>query len=348
MDKATIFMAAPFVAIIAIAIFLYYKLFPNGKRAKKPSGKQSKVFCAIAALLLICSAVYVALAIVTSFDDAGESPPVLTSPYKEMSEAFVEAADGFLLHLSDDIYKGNNTPAKSISTQADTIYQLFEEHRMSKEPFELPVNFILKDVPPKKVYKTSDDLDGYDGQLTYMFSCLKTDCRQNVETYNHIGITAWNCLDTLGEDAGLEDCLYYAQIAFYGLANEYVFCLLDERTKVDRFYTFAQVYLHIEQYAVENAPPFKYEMYFVSAAFLDLSYSRLKNINFDDTGHKYRSAVWEHNMLVLYNLGIHLSDRDEYFKLLTACSNDVLAIPSLTAAEKAEVNRYVSNVAAWG
>lgn len=181
-----------------------------------------------------------------------------------------------------------------------------------------------------------------------MFSCLEENCSQNVETYNHIGITAWNCLDTLSKDAGLVDCLYYAQIAFYGLANEYVFGMLDERTKVDRFYTFAQVYLHIVKYTAENAPPFKYEMYFVSAAFLDLSYSRLKNVNFDGTGHEYRSAVWEYNMNVLYNLGVHLSDRDEYFKLLIACSNDILALPDITTVEKEKVDGYVKNVNEWG
>lgn len=104
MDKAKIIMAALLAAIIVIATLLRHKFSPKGKRAEKLSASQSEVYCAIAAVLLICSAIYAVLAITTAApNDMGKVPPVLTSPYKELSEAFVEAADGFLLHLSEDV-----------------------------------------------------------------------------------------------------------------------------------------------------------------------------------------------------------------------------------------------------
>lgn len=184
----------------------------------------------------------------------------------------------------------------------------------------------------------------------------ESNCGDRAFQYHRVNIAALNCLDILSRQCERDrhlykemwdDFIYYGELAVWALTNEYIYGNLITAEKVDLFYRLSQVYDHTGTAATDDDPPFQHELYFISAAFLELSFRSLQNIEFADMGQEYRSAVWDLYMTMHFRMGTYVKNNDGFFKKVIECSDKVTALDNLTEAERNKVQKHLDEIDEW-
>lgn len=283
------------------------------------------VFIAIMAILFYCSGISNVLAgcienifagIFTGQNDLKvEWTPEKPQPIRKTGEVFPDISRSTMLSLAYEYYHTKEeTTIHDLDACSDGILAELENRNLMQELFELPQNFVVKNALPSSQFCTADSIEEYDSQLT---DALQDAAKSHSSSaYHRIGITALNALNLLKKNGNLslEEYIYYAELAFFGFGNEYIVERPSEGQRVDWFYRVAQVFDYLGYAANDQNPPLRHEMYFISAAFLYLSFETLEKMGFSEKRcNLYRHNVWELELDMLYRLGAYLDRREDFF-----------------------------------
>lgn len=270
-------------------------------------------------------------------NDISNGPPPMRPPISDANKPFRKNVTSPLLSLSVDYYKGKDTTTVDLDELEQQILSQFAESRLAGKICELPDYLTVKETENRFSFFTpANSLEEYDEQLYDTWMKLQelivdgtipqnedgTQRKNAVTQFHRMGITALNCLNLLSNDADVKGALtrdeqkelkfYYAELAYHGFVNEYIFSPLpmDEEEgagtgeEKDLYYRCAQIYDHLSAVVAinETVPPQYYELCFVAAAFLGIAYQMLEEAGFEDIGGEYHSAVWKLEQTMLERL----------------------------------------------
>lgn len=257
--------------------------------------------------------------------------PLRPQPVEIVVDAYPQIMDSSLLSLAANYYKGEETTAEDLKDMEAAIRYLFDANRVNRTPFKLPDGFAVHETEPSPLFTTADTLAEYDKQIWDAW--LKISNGMSVYQCHRMGVTALNCMDLISNNEATkaaltlkertELLLYYANLAYWGFGNEYVFGELSRGAQIDLFYRCGQVFDHLKAFG--EAPPDYYEMCFVAAAFLGLAYQLLGEANFEQEDNEYHSAVWELEQMMLQRLMEYVNDSSGFQRLM---SKHKMAIPT--------------------
>lgn len=320
----------------------------------------------IVALVLAAALTVSAVAVAknkTGSDDSpdNEEPPFsepdMTPPAKNLSDAYPQVYDSLLLFFSMERYADLETKADDVTKLSKAIASLMKTRFDNQRPFMLPQGFQLHDAVPTAAVNTVETCEEYDGQLLDAWQNTQDlDDRDDYYQYQRIATAALNCLNLLqqdykddkysSQDAIFEDFLYYAELAVWGLSNQAVLAKLFPAQKVDLYYRLGQAFDHAGTAAKDSAPPFQHELYFVSAAFLELALNELESLGFQSEGHEYCSAVWDLYMTMHDRMGRYSYHHSGFFAKVDDCANRVLQL-ALDEDEQAKVTNHQTEIETW-
>lgn len=252
-----------------------------------------------------------------------------------------------MLSLADGIYASEKTEGADIERESNAILLMLERHRSIGEEIALPTWFELHQEEKCYEYRVAGTLAEYDGQIAAFMERLECGTEEKrKEKYNQIGITALNALQ-LCKETGVEEpqsYLYFAELTFWAFANEYVLGA-DRWEQVDLFYRIGQAYDYLGLIA-KDLPDFRYRMYFLSAAFLDLSCDVLEENGFSREGVIYWGDTWHLYLTMVYRLGLYMDNRTEYFQLVSEYAEGILKL-DLTQEEERKLKVLCSEIEKW-
>lgn len=358
---------------LLLAFFLILVVF-GGKGTKKDTGSSEArwagsgaiaLACVLSAFVLSVSAYNIHAVIeqqrelTQKSDEARPEEPELwvPLPVKDPADVYSRGPGSLLRSFTLNHYNLEKTTTKDEETLREELYDLFESNRLTRTRFDLPADFTVREAAPSSEVKKAGSLSEYDRQIKDAYEEVTgSGCDDHAYQYQRINVACLSCLDMLSRQCEegkcsyrdvWDDFLYYSELAVWALANEYIYGDRTNAGKVDLFYRLAQAYDHVGTAATDNDPPFKHELYFVSAACLELSFRSLEGINFADMGQEYRSAVWDLYMTMHFRMGKFVNDHDDFFKKVTDCSTTINGLEGLTPAEKNEVQEHLDELAEW-
>lgn len=266
-------------------------------------------------------------------NNISDGPPPMRPPISDPDEPFRKNITSPLLSLSVDYYKGKDTTTVDLDELEQQILSQFAESRLAGKVCELPDYLTVKETENRFPFFTrASSLVEYDEHIYDAWMKLQDlivdgtisqhQYSNAVTQFHRMGITALNCLDLLSNNASVKEALsrdkqkelkfYYAELAYYGFVNEYVFSPLPEDEEdcagtgeeKDLYYRCAQIYDHLSAVVAidETVPPQYYELCLVAAAFLGIAYQMLEEAGFEDIGGEYHSAVWKLEQTMLERL----------------------------------------------
>lgn len=283
-----------------------------------------------------------------------EQEPELPLPAKDPEDVYSQGPGSLLRSFSMSYYNLKETTARNETALTDHLVGLLDENRENRVSFSLPEEITVRGGAPSDRFAVADSRAAYDGQILDAYGKVGEAKRSDrAYQYHRIGVTALNCLDDLSrkcEDQELsyrdqwEEFLYYGELAVWALLNEYVFTPdLTGGERVDLSYRIAQAYDHVGTAATDADPPFKHELYFVSAAFLEMSLRSLKAIGFSRKGHEYHSAVWKLHMTMHLRMGKYVDAHEDFFTMVDDCKACVSEL-SLTEGEREDIEELASKL----
>lgn len=286
-----------------------------------------------------------------------EQEPELPLPVKDPEDVYPQGPGSLLRSFSMSYYNLKETTAKDENALVEYLLRQLDENRENGVSFSLPEEIKVRGGATSDRFAVADSRSEYDEQI--LDACRKAGEAGRSDRdyqYHRIGVTALNCLDDLSrkcEDQELsyrdqwEEFLYYGELAVWALLNEYVFTPdLTGGERVDLSYRIAQAYDHVGTAATDADPPFKHELYFVSAAFLEMSLRSLKAIGFSREGHEYHSAVWKLHMTMHLRMGKYVDAHEDFFTMFESCKADVSKLP-LTEGERDDIEELASDLSEY-
>lgn len=277
-----------------------------------------------------------------------EWTPEEPQPIQETKEVFPEISYSTMLSLAQNYYRTKEeTTIDDLDSLSGEVLLELERRNQEQELFVLPPNFVIKQVPPISQFYTTENIDEYDGQIFYAWQ----EATENNSSfaYHRIGITALNSLNLLKENGKvtLSEYIYYAELAFFGFCNEYILDRPTEGGRVDWFYRVAQVFDYLGQATDNQNPPLRHEMYFISAAFLFLSFETLEKLGFNEKKcGQYRHSVWKLEFDMLYRLGTYLERHEDFFNRLREHINIIRSL-ELTDEQNSNVQEITDKLEEW-
>lgn len=287
--------------------------------------------------------------ILMSHDDLkGEWIPEIPQPIQETEDAFPGVSHSTMLSLAQSYYRTKEeTTIADLDSCAGGILLELERRNQALELFELPTDFVIKEAFPIQQFYTTESIDEYDGQILDAWQ----DASENHSalSFHRIGITALDALYLLkkNENITLNVYIYYAELAFFGFGNEYIIDRPIGGDRADWFYRVAQVFDYLGLAADNQNPPLRHEMYFISAAFLYLSFETLEKFDFNEkNSNLYRHNIWELDFDMLYRLGTYLDHHEDFFNRLRE-HIDIIRNLELTDEQKNKVQEITDKVDEW-
>lgn len=277
-----------------------------------------------------------------------EWAPEKPLPIQKMGEVFPEISHSTMLSFAQGYYHTKEgTTIYDLDACSAGILRELEGRNLKQELFELPQDFDMKIAELVSQFCTADSIEEYDGQL---LDAMQDAAESHSSTsYHRIGITALNALNLLKKNDNLSqsEYIYYAELAFFGFGNEYIIERPTEGERVDWFYRVAQVFDYLGYAADDQNPPLRHEMYFISAAFLYLSFETLEKLGFNEKKcNLYRHNVWELEFDILYRLGTYLDQHEDFFNRIRE-HIDIIDNLELTDNQKNKVREMVDKLEEW-
>lgn len=283
--------------------------------------------------------------------------PGLLLPFKDVEDVYPQGPGSLLRSFSFMYYNLKETTVKNEKDLQEHILCLLDENREEGVLFLLPEEVAIRGSDTSDEFAIAASLSDYDKQILGAYKKIQQLGRLDYAfQYHRIGVTALNCLDSLSgkcRDGELsysdewDNFLYYSELAVWALCNEYILSPdLTGGERVDLFYRLAQAYDHAGTATTDKDPPFKHELFFASAAFLELSFRSLKIISFSGEGHYYRSAVWNLHMTMHLRVGKYVNAHEEFFKMFEDCKKDISEL-ELTSGEQAKIKTLEEDLADW-
>lgn len=348
-------------------VFFLILLVSGGEQQKKKSSDPFRLN-----LLGRCVAAFVAVSMTfvllyTSYafydtakqliETKNEYQEELPLPIKDPADIYSQGPGSLLRFFALNRYDLEDTTAEDVELLQEALIDLLDGNKELHTCFHLPEGFVLREAEPCPDFKTAGSIEEYDRQI--IDACQKAmDVTRNdcAYQYHRTGVSALNCLDILsgqcGNDSGLyraawDNFMYYGELAVWALTNEYIYGELTDAGKSDLFYRLGQAYDHVGTAATDDDPPFQHELYFISAAFLELSFRSLESINFENRGQEYRSAVWDLYMTMHFRMGKYAKDHLGFFQKVTDCSSKVQGLDQLTERERGDIQGHLNELAEW-
>lgn len=348
-------------------------LFVFGGERRQKEGKREKssdsfgshllergvaAFMAVSVLFVLLVSAYAMYDVTKRIVNVPQEPDSdFPLPIKDQADAYPQGPGSLLRFFALNYYDLEDTTVEDEEDLQEDLIDLLNDNKSSHTFFLLPEGFLIHEATPCSDFKTVESIAEYDEQIIDAWEKATDTTRvDRAYQYHRVGVSALNCLDILSgqcrENQHLyrelwDDFMYYGELAVWALANEYVYGSPTDAGKVDLFYRIAQAYEHVGMAATDEDPPFQHELYFISAAFLELSFRSLENINFEDRGQEYRSAVWDLYMKIHFCMGEYVKAHSGFFEKMTDCSSTVEAGSQLTEAERSGIQEHLDDLAEW-
>ena len=308
----------------------------------------------VAVILMIGSTF--AIRVLNGYEPEPPWEPELPPPIKDPENDLPQGPGSFLRSFSLSCYNLKKTTASDEKNLRIGLIDQLDEHKENCNPYKFPEGVVVRGKEPTDAFKVAESFSEYDGQILDAFNKINTPGRSDIAyQYHRISVTGLNCLDSLSKQCKegkpsyreeRDNFLYYGELVVWALVNEYIYSDLTSAELVDLFYRIAQAYDHVGTAATDEDPPFRHEMYFIAAAFLELSFRSLKSIDFRADGHEYRSSVWNLYMTMHFRMGKYVEEHEGFFKNLENCKTMVSPLLS-TDKEKADVQERLDELQKW-
>lgn len=235
-----------------------------------------------------------------------EPAPAWQTQMQPGGAAYDEDLSVFLTFMNP-FYNGTATPASSIRLLADYMLDMLNRHRENGLPFTLPPVFTVKYAQPSSEICRESSLSGYDEQIAFL---MQNERRAN--DYHFIMIDAMNSFSYCSKEKDpYRQTLYYAELAFYGLANEYVFTdSIDPAFAADQFYRLAQIYDSVSM-LIDDIDR-RCKMVFTATAALELSFDSLEEADLVNEKPIYYENIPELYSVMVLRLEQYMDSHQAY------------------------------------
>lgn len=331
------------IVIIAVTIAITAFMVLTCKRARKHKISAQKAWKQIVmCFILICalSAIPFAFAQYISpepdepiEEDDSSAPDSFVAPYGEPIPSITSAPFAFCISEvrgSDAVdfgleySNGADTTFQDLLDSESSVSGYLEEHRNIGNcvPLHSAVKLVDVDADTVSFQDRAGSLEECDARAAkaYANAVNAADQSDKQEWYNLMAQAGLDGLYLSRKDSDTERRWQYAEIAFCGLVNVYIFQENNSAINSDLFYNFGQVYDHLGNILLaEKNSQLAYGMFLIAAQFYGQAYDQLKQHSFAVEGVVYTDAVCDAYGRLLYQLGLHVTEKKEFYEVAKEC-----------------------------